>query len=371
MLPHDRSATAETHRYELARRDRRALEVAFMVFVLLLTVLTVWAPRLLAIYAYIAFVLILVETLRRGVRRIGMSIHVYEAVELARAAPFCTLVVYMVFWLGATHLLLDTGALSAPFSQRITFGVSVLLSVLVLYSTYAQRADNNTATLLWLLLLLPTENTSPRTAPPLLTCARVFIALLTHRIIMERTEGRIAPSKWQESKKSVSTAYAAALGAQVSARRLVQTAWVFVVAPQFLLGSIVIVALNEHVSTAASPLPRQRTSPTVSDDDDDDEEGSALPAHSTHYQHTPSSAEDAMPLYRDEDSVLSNVSNVSNVHTAANNVYALQPKYAPPPDDVARLHAFAQQHSNARDAGAQDIVQKIEAAQRSKKYVID
>jgi hypothetical protein len=191
-----------------------------------------------------------------------MAENVIESTELARVAPFVSLVQFLVAWIIVAELLIDAGV--PAFGRMATVILSTCLLSIALAATWwpSPTVHDRLALLVWLSLLVPTELASPRTAPAVMTVVRVIVAIGLHMALMSRSEGRVSPSKWRHFDNTA-IRHVMSVASNNSARKLAQTAWIVHAWPPLLLGTLLVVALNEW--KASRPLPvRQRTSPPPS-----------------------------------------------------------------------------------------------------------
>ena len=266
MLRADRTLSKGEIRDEVARRDRRIFQMVTSLIVLVVTfiVASFGAHRLLSAYVFVLFWLLFNEAVRRVLRRIGEANNVNESTELARVAPFCTLVSYVLAWIAASELLVGTGALSQPFGRTVSFALTAALFAMAVAATWSQNrvVHDRFAALAWMALLVPTQSSSPRTASALLTSMRVLVLLGSHFSLMARSEGRVSSTKWHEyALNSSSMAQVMSVASNNSARKLAQSAWILTAWPPAILLVVTIILLNEYVGVI---VPRQSTSPPLS-----------------------------------------------------------------------------------------------------------
>ena len=263
-LRSDKSLSKDALRYERARVRRRWFEIITSLLLIGISgiVGTMGAERVLSAYALVVFWLVFNESVRRAMRQVGMAENVIESTELARVAPFVSLVQFLVAWIIAAELLIDAGV---PAFGRVATGLlSSVMFVIALAATWwpSPTLHDRLALLVWLSLLIPSELASPRSAPAIMTVVRVGVSIGLHMALMSRSEGRVSPSKWR-SFDNTAIRHVMSVASNNSARKLAQTAWIVHAWPPLLLGTLVIVALNEW--KASRPLPvRQRTSPPPS-----------------------------------------------------------------------------------------------------------
>ena len=271
MLLSDDFLDSDEQVYERARFARRTTQASITTLVLIVVAtVTIVGVRVqsLSSYAFVILWLGFNEIQRRTVRRIGETTNIEAASEMARMAPFSTLVSYVIGWMGVSELTLGTGALDAPFADVWNYAISVVVVVAAIATTWRNhdvRLHDWLAALMYFALLIPTRTTSPRTAWWLLSVGRVISVFGMHMTLMSRSELRISSSKLHASNNGETTQALAAvtrIAANNAARKLVQSAWILVVWPPLIPFSVVgIIILNEFVGTSA---PRQNTSPPVS-----------------------------------------------------------------------------------------------------------
>jgi len=280
-LRSDHELSDDALRYERARVRRRWFEIVTSVALVAVAGLVgaLGAERVPSSYALVVFWLVFNEAVRRAMRQIGTAENVIESTELARVAPFVSLVQFLVAWIIAAELLIDAGV--PAFGRRVTLTLSTTLIGIALAATWWGSAalHDRLALAVWLSLLVPTELASPRTARAAITVIRVVVALVLHMALMSRSEGRVSPSKWRHFDNTA-IRQVMLVASNNSARKLAQTAWTVHAWPPLLLASLVIVALNEW-GASRSPVVRQQTSPPptprqLSGDDDDDDESYAI-----------------------------------------------------------------------------------------------